>query len=123
MDHSPKSDPGAKPKRREQPKVERDIFGNEYLGAQTVFCLSLDMDRLPDGAQRLISLASNLQMTLYDLGQAFSQALLNVDAAFWERKLEELTPFEWKLSEALKDEAFRKRIEAFLDDHRPQNMR
>lgn len=103
-------------KRRKQPKVERDIFGNEYLGAKTVFSLNLDMVRLPEGAVSLVALASSLQMTAYDLAQVFSEALRNVAVNFWERKLEELTPFEWKLNEALKDEAFRKVVEAFLDD-------
>lgn len=117
MDEFTNDDPGAKPKKRRQPRVEKDIFGNEYLGTKKVFCLNLDTDRLPDGAKRLISLASSLQMTVYDLAQVFSEALLMVDGAFWERKLEELTPFEWKLHEALKDEAFRRDVEACLDEH------
>jgi hypothetical protein len=110
-------------KRRQQPKVERDIFGNEYLGAKTVFSLNLDVDRLPEGAEKLVSLASGMQMNAYDLAKVFSEALRMVDAAFWAIKLEELTPFEWKLNEALKDEAFRKVVEAFLDDYGHQNMR
>jgi hypothetical protein len=100
---------------RQQPRVEKDIFGNEYLGAKTVFRLNLEVDRLPEGAERLVSLASALQMTTHDLAQVFSEALLNVDAGFWARRIEELTPFEWKLQEALKDEAFKKEVAAFLD--------
>lgn len=117
MDQPARNDPGAKPKKRQQTRVEKDIFGNEYLGAKTVFSLNLAVDRLPEAAQKLISLASTLQMTVYDLAQVFSEALLNIDSTFWDRKLEELTPFEWKLDEALKDEAFRKLVEAFLDEH------
>lgn len=107
--------PHRKPKSREHPRLEKDIFGNEYLGAKSVFCLNLDVDSLSDGAQRLVSLASALQMTFYDLAQVFSEAMLKVEPGFWERKLEELTPFEWKFNEALKDEAFRKTVEEFLD--------
>ncbi|HET9236781.1 MAG TPA: hypothetical protein VFO10_06000 [Oligoflexus sp.] len=118
MDELTKNDPGTKPKKRRQPRVERDIFGNEYLGAKTVFTLNLAVDQLPDGAQRLISLASSLQMTGYDLALVFSEALLMVDTAFWERKMEDLTPFEWTLHEALKDEAFRKVVAAYLDERR-----
>jgi hypothetical protein len=38
-----------------------------------------------------------------------------VDRSFWARKLDELTPLEWKLLRALEDESFREKVKDLLD--------
>lgn len=97
-------------------RPERDIFGDEYLGARRVLRLSLDEERLPEGARKLVSLLSALQADeTFNPESIFSEALQEVDPEFWQRKLEELSPLEWKLVQALKDDVFRERVRALLE--------
>lgn len=95
-------------------RLEKDIFGDEYLGARRVLRLSLDEARLPEGALRLIEALQLMEKEGSDLSRAFSEALESVEPNFWKRKLEELTPLEWKLLRALEDESFREQVKDIL---------
>jgi hypothetical protein len=102
-------------KRSRPPKIERDIFGDEYCDGRRVFPLALNEDQLPEGARRLLRAQWIGDVEVFDLATVFRDALMEVDPDFWQRKLEELTPFEWKLQAALDDAEFRKKVEALLE--------
>jgi hypothetical protein len=50
----------------------------------------------------------------FDLNQLISEALQQVPAKWWEEKLEELTPIEFKLQQALEDPDMREKIISLL---------
>ncbi|MES2746160.1 MAG: hypothetical protein V4655_12075 [Bdellovibrionota bacterium] len=96
---------------RKSRKIVTDIFGDDFLGRERVIQLELSEDELPDGAILLIGLCRELGV---DPSLYMSEALVCVPRDFWESKLRELTPLEWKLLNALSDQSFRDDVTRLL---------
>ncbi|HYX38377.1 MAG TPA: hypothetical protein VE954_35185 [Oligoflexus sp.] len=107
------------PKRGRRPRIEKDIFGDEYLAGRRVFSLTLDESRLPEGARQLLCAISTMNVDDVNLVQVFSDAIKVVEPDFWSNKIDDLTPFEWKLFMALDDPTFREQVKALLETHVP----
>lgn len=101
---------------RRQPQLDKDIFGNEYLGTKKVFRFILDPDQLADGPGKFLMAVTTMNVPHPEITRAISDALLTVGDDFWQSKIEALTPFEWKLSQALEDMEFRQKVAALLEE-------
>lgn len=51
----------------------------------------------------------------YDLSEVVSEALGTIPEEWWKEKLEELTPLEWKVQEALDNPEMREKLMSLLD--------
>lgn len=112
-----------KPKKAKAEKlmIERDIFGQEFMGSKQILRLDIDEGALPPPARDLLFAAAVMYLDDLDFNKIFSDALLEVKPAFWARKLEALTPLEWKLMAALEDESFKDQVETLLHANAPSS--
>ena len=115
--HNLQTGPGqsqAKGARKSRPKLEHDIFGNEYLGTRQVLRLVLPFEDLPDGLHLLLNVIDIMELIDVDLPSVLNDALNAVPQEFWNAKLDEYTPLEWKLRQAMESETFRESVKDLL---------
>ncbi|RZA27085.1 MAG: hypothetical protein EOP10_01370 [Proteobacteria bacterium] len=113
----PAEEPSDLRRERKPRKIVKDIFGDEFLGRKRVIQLELAEDELPDGVLYLIALCREIGS---DPSLYIGKALAMVPGDFWEAKLAELTPLEWKLLDALSDQSFRKDVTRLLNSDQRQ---
>lgn len=98
--------------RLERRRIKTDIFGNEFVGRTPVIQLELRHDQVPESAHDLLDLALELGL---NPSRLLDEALNAVSPDFWATKIDELTPLEWKLLTAIKDEQFRAKVSSLLE--------
>jgi hypothetical protein len=106
----------AKRAKNDNHKIERDIFGQEYIGSKQIIRIEIEEKKLPAAARDLLFAAAVMYLDDLDFNSIFAEALLEVKPAFWARKLETLTPLEWKLMSALEDESFKNQVKLLLEN-------
>ncbi|RYZ60016.1 MAG: hypothetical protein EOP07_02260 [Proteobacteria bacterium] len=95
--------------------IERDIFGQEFLGTKQILRLDIEEKKLPPAARDLLFAAAVMYLDDIDFNKIFSDALLEVKPSFWSKKLDQLTPLEWKLLAALEDESFKAQVKDLIE--------
>ena len=54
----------------------------------------------------------------FDIGEVVAEALSTIDTDWWETKLDELTPIEFKLQAALENPEMRAKLESLLSEQK-----
>lgn len=54
----------------------------------------------------------------FDIGEVIAEALSTIDSEWWEKKLEVLTPIEFKLQAALENPEMRAKLESLLSEQK-----
>lgn len=107
--------PRPKKVKPEKLSIQRDIFGQEFLGTKQILRIDIEEKKLPPAARDLLFAAAVMYLDDIDFNKIFSDALLQVKPAFWSQKLEALTPLEWKLLSALEDEGFKAQVKDLIE--------
>lgn len=98
-----------KKKRGRKPKEE-----SESEETRKGLKLSFEEAELPEAVTDFIATLKTRGIKDYNLGDIFSEALKEVKDSFWDKKLEELTPLQWKLNAALTNPELKDKLLALL---------
>ncbi|MBF0441494.1 MAG: hypothetical protein HQK54_06290 [Oligoflexales bacterium] len=83
------------------------------VGRKLKLTLSVDYDGPLAGFQNALK---ERGIKNIDIGDIVNEALTTIPQEWWDAKLNDLTPLEWKLQEALKRPEMRARLQSVLED-------